>query len=183
MKKAAILIADGFEEIEALVPFDLLKRAGIVTVLVNVENKKLARGNNGLIIETPTELRGYDFETTDALIVPGGDAYAVFKNIPLIEDEIRAFAMNPQKVLGAICAGSALAGELGVYKNKKYVCVPSMNEDSFGGTFEKKHAVVDGNIVSGISVGGAFEFAFALIEKLADKHKAEELKKAVAYTL
>ena len=91
--------------------------------------------------------------------------------------------MNPQKVLGAICAGSALAGELGVYKNKKYVCVPSMNEDSFGGTFEKKHAVVDGNIVSGISVGGAFEFAFALIEKLTDKHKAEELKKAVAYTL
>lgn len=183
MKKAVILIADGFEEVEALVPYDLLNRAGIQTVLVNAQNKKIARGDNGLLIETPTELRGYDFETTDALIVPGGSGYKVLGSIPLVDDEIRAFAQNPKKVLGAICAGSALAGSLGVYKDRKYVCVPGMEETSFGGEYEKKHAVMDGNVVSGISVGGAFEFAFDLVEKILDKKKADELKKEVCYKL
>lgn len=183
MKKAAILLADGFEEIEALVPYDLLNRAGIQTVLVNVQNQKSAAGANGLVVETPVELNGYDFETTDALVVPGGDAWAIFKKNSQVVDEIRAFAADSKKVLGAICAGSALVGQLGLYKGKDYVCVPQMNEDSFGGTFEKKHAVMDGNLVSGISVGGAFEFAFDLIEKILNKKEADQLKKEVCYKL
>lgn len=183
MKKAAILIADGFEEIETIVPFDLLKRTGILVELVNVENKKEATGANGLIIETPIELRGFDFETTDALIIPGGPGAQILGKTPLVEDEIRHFGENSQKILGAICAGSALVGSLGVYKGKNYVCVPDLNEDSFGGHFEKKHAVVDGHLVSGISVGGAFEFAFDLIEKLVDKKAADKLKKETCYKL
>ncbi len=183
MKKAAILIADGFEEIEALVPYDLLRRAGITTVLVNVQDQKSAMGANGLTIDTPVELRGYDFEIADALIVPGGDAWSVFKNNPLVVDEIRSFAADPKKTLGAICAGSALVGQLGLYKGKDYVCIPQMNEDSFDGTFEKKQAVIDGNLVSGISVGGAFEFAFDLVEKILDKKAADKLKKEVCYKL
>lgn len=183
MKKAAILVADGFEEIETIVPFDLLKRAGVLAELVNVENKKEATGVNGLTIQTPIELRGFDFETTDALIIPGGPGAQILGKTPLVEDEIQHFAQNPEKILGAICAGSALVGSLGVYKGKNYVCVPEMNEDSFGGHFEKKHAVVDGNLVSGISVGGAFEFAFDLIEKPVDKKTADKLKKETYYKI
>lgn len=76
MKKAAILIADGFEEIEALVPYDLLNRVGVLPMLVNTANKKSATGANNLIIETPIELRGFDFEAVDALIIPGGPGYS-----------------------------------------------------------------------------------------------------------
>lgn len=183
MKKAAILIADGFEEIEALVPYDLLNRAGVLPMLVNTANKKSATGANNLIIETPIELRGFDFEAVDALIIPGGPGYRALSDIPLVEDEIRHFADNPQKILGAICAGSALCGEIGVYEGKKYTCPPDMNQDTFGGTYEKKHAVVDGNLVTGISVGGAFEFAFDLVEKLCGKEAAEKLKKETCYKL
>ena len=183
MKKAAIMVADGFEEIETIVPYDLLTRAGVLVELVNVENKKEATGANGLIIETPIELRGFDFETADALIIPGGPGYQVLAKTPLVEDEIHAFANNPEKILGSICAGSALTGQLGVYKDKDYVCVPDLNQDTFGGKFEKKHAVVDGNLVSGISVGGAFEFAFDLIEKLVNKKTADKLKKETYYKL
>ncbi len=183
MKKAAIMLADGFEEIETLVPMDLLRRAGATVELVSVSNEKMVTGANGLTVESDTPLRGYDFELTDALIIPGGPGYQIIAKTPLLEDEIRSFAQNPNKVLGAICAGSSILGNLGVFKDKKYTCVPDLNSDSFGGHFEKKHAVVDGNIVTGISVGGAFEFGFDLVEKLFGKKAADDLKKATCYKL
>ena len=183
MKNAAILLAEGFEEIETLVPYDLLKRAGIHTQLVSVENTKTVTGANGLVVEADVLLRGYDFLNTDCLIVPGGPGAEKIGANELLRDEITAFAANPYKVLGAICAGAALIGKLGLLKDRRYTCPPDLNSDSFGGTYEKKHAVTDQNVVTGIYVGGAFEFAFDLIDRLESHMKADELKEAICYTL
>lgn len=183
MKKVAIMLADGFEEIETIVPLDLLRRAGADVDLVSVSNEKIVTGDNGLKVEANAMLRGYDFEPLDALVIPGGSGYQIIEKVPLVEDEITSFANNPDKTLGAICAGSSILGNLGLYKDKKYTCVPDLNKDSFDGHFEKVHAVVDGNLVTGISVGGAFEFGFDLVEKLFGKKAADDLKKATCYKL
>lgn len=182
MKKAAILLADGFEEIEAIVPYDLLKEAGIETSLVSVQNQPTVTGTNGLEVKADANLDGFDFASQDALVVPGGAGYEILKANPVVIEQIKAFAANPEKVLGAICAGSSILGDLGLYKGKDYTCVPGLN-GAFGGHFEKKHAVVDGNIVTGISAGGAFEFAFDLVEKLAGKKEKDKLEKQTCYKL
>lgn len=178
-KKAAILAASGFEELETLVPYDLLRQAGIDAELVAVSDQKnqmMVKGTNGLVIEADALFDDYDFQAADALILPGGDGAFVLEKNPEVIEQIKLFASNPDKILGAICAGSAVAGRTGVYKDKYYTCVPSLNGE-FGGHFEAKHCVADGNLVTGISVGGAYEFAFALVERLAGKEARDTLEK------
>lgn len=182
MKKAAILLADGFEEIEAIVPYDLLREAGIQADLVSAQNKEMVTGTNGLVVQSDAFIDQYDFSQADALIVPGGAAYQILEKTPTVIEQIKAFAANPNKILGAICAGSSILGHLGIYKGKKYTCVPGLNGD-FGGTFEKKHMVKDGHLITAISVGGAFEFGFALVESLTSKEEKEKLEVQTCWKL
>lgn len=184
MKRAAIMIADGFEEAEALVPFDLLSRGGVQADLVSVSGKPTARGAQGLIIEGLIPMEGYDFEGADALVLPGGSAgYEVLKADETVCGQAKAFAANPQKILGAICASGALLGQLGLLKGKEYTCYPTMNGD-FGGTYDSHdHAVIAGNIVTGVGPGGAFEFGFDLVAKLAGESVASELREATCWDL
>lgn len=184
MKKAAIMIADGFEEAEALVPYDLLTRAGVDVELVSVSGKSTATGARGIVIADLLSMSGYDFSQLDALILPGGGGgYEVLKANQKVCDEARAFAADPDKILGAICASAALLGQLGLLKGKEYTCFPAMNSD-FGGTFKKHdHAVIDGNIVTGVSAGGAFQFGFDLVETLCGKEAKDRLEKETCWDL
>lgn len=181
-KKAAILLADGFEEIEAITPFDLLQRAGIEVDLVSVTGTESVTGTMGLKVTGLKPMKGYDFSALDALILPGGEGYLVLEKTPEVIQLIHTFASSQDKVLGAICAASSILGKEGIYKGKDYTCVPGLNGD-FGGTFENTYAVIDGNIVSGISVGGAFEFALDLITRLVSREKADQIAKDTCFTL
>lgn len=182
MKKAAILLADGFEEIEAIVPYDLLREAGVQADMVSAQNKEMVTGTNGLTVKADSFMNQYDFSQADCLIVPGGAGYQILEKTPAVIEQIKAFATNPDKILGAICAGSSILGNLGLYKDKKYTCVPGLN-GNFGGTFEKKHVVKDGHLITAISVGGAFEFGLALVESLVSKEEKEKLEKQTYWKL
>lgn len=179
-KQALILLADGFEEIEALTPYDLLNRAGIETVLVSTQNKAVVVGDNNLHVTDLQMMADTDFSKADALIVPGGSGYKLLEANKTVMEEIEAFGKD--KVLGAICAGASLPGTLGLYKGIDYTVVPGLNGD-FGGHFEKVHAVIAGNIVTGISVGGAFDFALDLITVLVGKDVSEKIAEETCYTL
>ncbi len=182
MKKAAILLADGFEEIEAIVPYDLLREAGIQADMVSVQNKEMVTGTNGLAVQSDAFIDKYDFSQADALIVPGGAGYQIIEKTPMAIEQIKAFAADSHKILGAICAGSSILGNFGLYKGKNYTCVPGLNGD-FGGNFEKKHMVKDGHLITAISVGGAFEFGFALVESLTSKDEKDKLEKQTYWKL
>lgn len=180
MKKAAILIADGFEESEALVPYDLLCRAGVEAALISVSGSGQACGSQNVIIENLEPMENYPFDQADALILPGGSGgYDVLRTTQSVLDEIRVFA-DSGRLLGAICASGALLGELGLLVGKKYTCYPTMNAD-FGGNYQRQPAVIDGNIVTGIGPGGAFPFGFALVEKLVGQAKVDELKQQTCW--
>lgn len=97
-KTAAILLAPGFEEIEALTPFDLLRRAGIDTTLVSVENKTGCTGTMGLEVTGLTPMKDYDFTKADALIIPGGPGYEVLEQNQEVTDLIQSFGRD--KTLG-----------------------------------------------------------------------------------
>lgn len=181
-KTAALLLADGFEEIEAITPYDLLTRAGIQVDLISVDNKDEVTGNIGLHVTDLIPMKDYDFTKADALILPGGDGYVHLKENPEVIEEIRKFDENPDKVLGAICAASSILGDMGLYKGKDYTCVPPLNGD-FGGHFEDVHAVIDGKLVTGISVGGAFDFALDLIRVLLGDEAAKKIATDTCYTL
>ena len=84
------------------------------------------------------------------------------------------------KLVAAICASPTLLGHAGYLKGKNYTCFTSMNED-FGGIYHEDYAVTDGNIITGKSAAATFDFAFAILEKLAGKETVEKVKKEIYY--
>ena len=173
-KNAIILLADGFEEIEAITPYDLLNEAGVETKLISVSDETNVTGTNGLKVIADGLLKEIDTKKADCLIIPGGAGYQILKKEQSVLDLIQSFAKQPDKVLGAICEGSSILGELGIYQGKNYTCVPGLNGD-FGGHYEKVHPVIDGNLVTGISVGGAMDFPTILSKSSVLKKRKRRL--------
>lgn len=175
--RVAVLMDNGFEELEAMGTIALLRRAGITVDLVSVTDTSVT-GRFGVTYSPTTSMDTYDFEKADCLFVPGGAHYSKIEANEKACEWIRYFAKN--KIIAAICAAPTILGRLGLLKGKNYTCFRSMNDD-FGGTYHYQYAVVDGNIVTGVSAAASVEFAFALMEVLIGKEKTDACKESVYY--
>lgn len=178
MKKAAVLMDNGFEELEAMGPIALLRRAGVEVDLVSAANKIEGTGRFGVTYSPMIPMNEYDFSAVDALILPGGPHYAKLESNPEVLEVIRNAAANPNQIIGAICAAPTILGHMGLLEGKDYTCFTSMNED-FKGTYLDDGAVTDGNLVTGCSAAYSIDFAFALMEALLGKEKTREVKASV----
>lgn len=175
--KVAILMDNGFEELEAMGPIDLLIRGGIDLDIVSVEGNSVT-GRSGVTFSNTKAMNEYDFDQVDCLIIPGGPHYQKIEKNDKVLDLMKDFAQN--KIIAAICAAPTILGHLGLLKGKQYTCFTSMNED-FGGTYIDEYAVVDGNIITGKSAAACVDFGFAILEKLAGKEVSEKVKNSVYY--
>lgn len=179
-KKAAVLLADGFEELEAMGPIDMLKRAGVEVDLISVENKDSVTGRSDVTFTPVIKMKDYDFDSADALILPGGAGHVTLKNSPEVKEQILKFYNDPNRVLSAICASPTIFGHMGLLKDKNYTCFTSMNED-FGGTYLNEYAVIDGNLVTGKSAAATVDFGLALVRALLGKEKEAEIAESIYY--
>ena len=176
--KVCLLLANGFEELEAIGTFALLSRAGLTVDLFALSNQD-AKGRFGL---TCTQLKPFDTlcaQDYQALVLPGGPGYHVLEENPKVKQLIEQFNAEG-KVVAAICASPTILGKRGLLKGKTYTCFSAMNED-FGGTFTGNYAETDGNIITGQSAAATVDFAFAIVENLLGKAKADEVKKSIYY--
>ncbi len=178
MKKAAVLMDDGFEELEAMGPIALLRRAGVDVDLVAANNKDEVTGRFGVTYSPAKKMKDYDFSQVDALIIPGGPHYQKLQSNPAVLEVIKSVNANPEQILGAICAAPTILGHLGLLKDKDYTCFTSMNED-FGGNYVDVKTVTDGNLVTGRSAAASIEFAYALMEKLLGAERTAEVKASI----
>lgn len=175
--KVVVLMDNGFEELEAMGPIALLRRAGLQVDVVSVENNEVTGRFN--VTYSPTFcLKEYNFDDVDCLVIPGGPHYAKIEKNEDVLKLMHTFADT--KVLAAICAAPTILGKEGILKGKKYTCFKDMDED-FGGEYQYKYAVTDGNIITGISAAASIEFAFAIIEKLLGKEKTDAVKASIYY--
>lgn len=174
-KKVLIVLADGFEEIEAVTPIDVLRRAGLEVTTAGVGGRKIT-GSHGITVETDTTIDEVD-DLPDAIVLPGGMPGAenlskskVLKNI--LE------RMNAEKrQIGAICAAPAVAlAPTGILDGRQATCYPGF-EERFGDaiTFSDDRVIADGNVTTSRGPGTALEFALALAKTLVDAETAREL--------
>ena len=176
--KICMIITDGFEEMEAIGTFALLRRAGMEVDVFSLTDAN-ATGRFGL---TCTHLKPFSqlqANTYQALVLPGGPQYQALEKDSNLQKIIRNF-IQEQKLVAAICASPTILGRAGYLKGKNYTCFSSMNED-FGGHFTGEYVAIDGNIITGQSAAATIEFAFAIIEKLIGKEKTEEVKNSIYY--
>lgn len=176
-KKALILLAEGFEEMEAVISVDMLRRAGIEVVLAAIGNNLHVKGSRRITLQADILLKNTK-DIFDALILPGGMPGA--KNLALQESVIKLIKkyFEQRKVVCAICASPAYAFlESGILSGKKATCYPG-DEVRFGRDtcYLKEDVVVDGNIITSAGPGTAFYFALAIIKKLLGEEAANKVK-------
>ena len=194
MKKVIVMLADGFEEIEALAPVDLLRRAGIEVVTVGAE---LVKGSRG--ISVATDMRVNDFledcnknGLPDAIVVPGG--LNGTKNLAACKkaNDLILKMWEEKKLVCAICAAPVIVlSPLGILKNKNFTCYPSMENDFaefagqnweekvLGSVHHTESVVIDGNLITSRGAGTALDFSFAIIQALCGKEIMEQVKKSI----
>jgi protein deglycase len=179
MKKVLIHLADGFEEIEAITPVDVLRRAGCEVIMVSVTGRNEVTSSRGVVLVADTHFVEADYDHADMIVLPGGQPGADNLNKHEgLKKEIQEFCRQG-KYVAAICAAPIVLGGLGVLKNKKATCYPGYESRLTGASTLGNAVEVDGNMITGKGPGVALEFSLMLVEKLMGKSKVEELKKAM----
>lgn len=176
-----VFLANGFEECEALVPVDILRRGGIKVSTVGVGGSVIT-GAHGIRVCCDigeNEIKESDMQ---AVILPGGMPGTLNLEKSAAVQNALDYAAERGLIIGAICAAPSVLGHKGLLKEKKATCFPGFEKDLIGAEFKEVPALRDGNIVTACGAGAAFDFGFLLLETLTgDKAAAEELKKAMLY--
>ncbi len=181
-KKALIVLADGFEEVEALVPADILRRAEVDVTIAGL-GKDLVTSSHGVKIKTDMILADYD-SLPDAIIFPGGMPGA--ENLAS-SPEVKNFIlkMNSKgKLIAAICAAPALVlAPTGVLSGRKATCYPGTEKNfSTDIKFTKEKVVQDANIITSQGPGTTFAFGLKIAENLIGKTKADMVADHMLFT-
>lgn len=162
-----IFLADGFEEAEALVPADLMRRAGAEVKLVGVTGQAVA-GAHGISVNSDISLDQVEQDGMEMLVIPGGlpgvtNVAASAKAMELVKA-----AAESDCYLAAICAApSIVLGPVGILNGRKATCYPGMEAGMTGAQAQKgQSVVVDGDIITGEGPGAAFDFGLKLVEVL-----------------
>lgn len=180
MTRALVLLADGFEEIEAVTPIDVLRRAGVEVLSLGVPGRRV-RGARGVVLEADQALSDFALEEAgqvDLVVLPGGMPGA--ENLardPRVAALVRAVRAAGQRI-AAICAAPAVAlGPTGLLAGRRATCYPGF-EQRFASDVRpsQERVVVDDWLVTSRGPGTALEFALTLVEQLAGAQAADELR-------
>ncbi|MBO7402944.1 MAG: DJ-1/PfpI family protein [Lachnospiraceae bacterium] len=185
MSKVYVLLADGFEEIEALTPVDVLRRAGVDTVTVSIMGRKSVNGSHGIIVEADkvlgTDITRDRMTDADMLVLPGGGKGT--ENLAASEDvaEIAKTFDKEEKYLAAICAAPSVYGRLGLLSGKKATCFPGFEKYLTDAEATGDFVVRDGRFITAKGMGASLDFALELVKVLVSEEKAGELASKIQY--
>lgn len=174
-KTVLVVLAEGFEEIEAITPIDVLRRAGVQVTVAGV-GKRQVGGAHGVTVAADTLLEEYK-GIPDAVVLPGGMPGAANLAQSKALEQLLKRMKESDKLIGAICAAPALVlSKYGILEGKKATCYPGF-EKEFGQktTAVEERVVVDGRVITSQGPGTALSFALSLVEQLAGPQKAREL--------
>lgn len=180
--KAYMLMAEGFEEVEAVATADVLKRGGIEVQLLKVTKSEFrgVNGAHGIRVGCDASLadtEAADYFDGDALILPGGQPGT--RNLAADEKvhELIEEYYGSGKVIAAICAAPTVFGKYGILDGKKATCFPGCESGLGNARFVGGPAVTDGNIITGKSMGCAIDFGLAIVGRLLGEAQAAALEK------
>lgn len=172
-----MFLADGFEEVEALTPLDLLIRAGADIKTVGIGKKEIC-GTHGIRVTADIcdkDLSDAAINSAKMIVLPGGMPGTLnLENSDVVSRAIEVASEN-KAIIAAICAAPSILGKRGVLCGKRAVCFPGFEDQLLGATVLNDGVAVDGNIITAAGMGVAFEFGLALVTALYGKEKADEL--------
>ena len=159
---ALLLLADGFETVEALQTLDVLTRTHqILTTTASISDSKIVSSSIGVKVEANALLRDVSLQNYDFLILPGGKlGVENLSKSPMVIEAIHAFLDNGKDV-HAICAAPSILGALGYLDSLPYTCFPGFQKGN--GTYQDTGVVITPHIITGHSMGYTLPFAEAIV--------------------
>ena len=178
--KAIVFLADGFEECEGLIVVDILRRAGVETVMASVMGRLEIVSSRGIRLQADVLVKDVDFDSVDMVILPGGRTGTEnLSESETVRGQCKSFA--PDKYVAAICAAPSLFAELGLLDGKNATCHPDFESKMKGAVLTGNSVEKAGNIITGQGLGASFDFAFELVRILVGEEKVHDIKKAICY--
>ena len=182
MKTMYVFLAVGFEEIEALAPVDVMRRAGLAVTMVSVSDELVVRGAHGIPVVADATFAALDFADAALLFLPGGlpgatnlEAHAELGQL------LVAKAAEDEVVVSAICAAPLVLGGLGLLQGKQATCYPGFEDTMKGATYTAAKVTVDGNIFTACGPAAAWELGFTFVEHFCGTEKADELRRGMQF--
>ena len=170
-------LAHGFEEIEAICPIDLLRRAEVEVILASCESQLNVCGRSGISIKADQFLEDTKTELFDLLVLPGGPAVFELRKNKVFLSMIEKFSSR-NRLIGAICAAPLLLKDAGILKNYQFTAHGSTVEE-LPDLLSDQSVVLDNNIITSRGAGTAVEFGLALVKILCGEEKEHEIRESI----
>ncbi len=169
-----MFLADGFEETEALVTLDMMKRAGIEVKTVGVGSSVVC-GTHGIKVFSDIGENEVDTDLCDGVILPGGmpGTENLFSSETV--NAVTDYCFGCGKLICAICAAPVIPGRKGLLNGHEAVCFPGFEEELDGADVKNAPCVKSGNIITAKGAGCVFEFSYEIISAVKGKETAEEV--------
>ena len=183
MKKVYVFLADGFEDIEALIPVDVLRRGGVEVVTVStVEGSQIATSAHGVQVVADAMIDECAFDDADLLLMPGGMPGAS----NLYEcDAVRQAVLSQhrqQKRIAAICAAPAIVlAQTGVLDGRRATCYPGFEQLLKKADYTADLVTVDGHITTAEGPAAALPFAYELLSQLVSTETSRQVAEGMRY--
>lgn len=176
-----MFIAEGFEEIEALCPLDLMRRAGLEVRTVGIGGKDIT-GAHSITVRTDmsdTEFDALADKSAEMIFLPGGmpgtlnlaNSSTVINTIDL--------ACRHESYIAAICAAPSILGDMGLLEGKEAICYPGFEDRLTGARISERRVVLDGRILTAAGMGAALDMGLKIVEIFCGSDKASALRRAV----
>lgn len=177
--KVAVLLANGFETLEALTVVDILRRGEVECNTFSLEGDEVTTSHN-IKLKADKSIMDEEINSYDFLVLPGG----MPGSINLRDDErvielVKKFN-EKNKWICAICAGPIVLGKAGITEGKNVTCYPGFEEELGNCNYKNDMVVVDGNIITGRGPAAVIPFAFEILSKISEE-KVEKIKKAMLF--
>lgn len=175
-----MILANGFEEIEALEPLDILRRGGVDIQTVSIMDTKTVVGAHSIAVMADIMVNDIKLDTLDMVILPGGSGHELLD----ASNDVHALlnhAVAYNKYIAAICASPSILGKKQLLIGKHATCFPGFEKYCYDAIITNEKTVQDGLIITGKGAGAAADFGFLILSILKDKTTADELRKTMQY--
>ena len=175
-----VFLAEGFEELEALAPVDILRRGGIEVKTVGIGSKTVVGAHGIPVVCDLNEEEATINDEICAVILPGGMPGTLNLQKNDTVNKFIDYASEKNLIISAICAAPLILGQKGLLKGRAATCFNGFEDELIGADVKCEAVVRDGNIITSWGAGAAYEFAFELLSAISgDKEKADNLRKSM----
>jgi len=178
-KRAIFILTDGVEELEAIAPIDILRRADVDCMVANAGDASEVTGRNHISIKTDGLLKDAMDKPWDLIVIPGGPGVGSLRKNQELVRWVQTHGMSG-KLTAAICAAPTQLNDAGLLENKTYTAHASVQNEL--PQISPQKVVIDGAIVTSQGAGTAVEFGLALVELLCGKDKKTEVSQSIHFT-